>query len=185
MPSQPTRVPTKIVQVIYVVATPVPPTATLVPSPTPTPPITPTPTRRGARPAATTVPATIIPPGFYPAVPLSAPVNATVYAGANAVIVLEWQTVAPGGLKENEWHEIKINFVGRDGKPAERKSYTKETRWILSPDLYREISTSARAFNWTVTLVRVEGIDPLASLNRTTITVGSSTRTFIWNPFFN
>lgn len=180
--NQPTLVPTRVVQVMYVIASPVAPTATLAPSPTPTKPIPPSPTRRGA-PAATVVPQpTPIPPGFYPAIALNAPANTAVYNGASAVIVLEWQAVAPGGLKENEWHEIKLNFTGRDNQPAERKSYTKETRWIVSPDLYREISSISRAFNWTITVVRVDGFDPLASLTRTPITVGSSTRMFIWNP---
>jgi hypothetical protein len=98
------------------------------------------------------------------------------------VIVLEWQSVAPNGLKENEWHEIQLDFTGRDGKPAVPKSYTKETRWIVSPDLYQEISATARTFNWTINIVRVEGFDPLASLTRTPITVGNTTRSFIWNP---
>ena len=180
--NQPTRVPTRVIQVIYVVASPAPPTSTSVPSPTPTKPISPTPTRRGA-PAATSIPKpTSIPPGFYPAIALNAPANTAVYGGANAVIVMEWLSVAPNGLKENEWHEIKLNFTGRDNQPTERKSYTKETRWIVSPDLYREISPTARTFNWTLNIVRVDGFDPLASLNRAVITVSSSTRTFIWNP---
>jgi hypothetical protein len=180
--NQPTPVPTQVIQVIYVVATPVPPTPTLTPSPTPTKIVSPTATPRGAKPAPTVVPPTAIPPGFYPAVVLNTPANATVYAGANAAIVLEWQAVAPGSLKENEWYEIQLNFTGRDSKPAERKSYTKETRWILSPDLYKEISLTVRTIKWTVNVVRVEGFDPLAALNRTPITVGSSSRTFIWNP---
>jgi hypothetical protein len=85
-------------------------------------------------------------------------------------------------LKENEWYEIQLNFAGRDGKPAERKSYTKEVRWILSPELYAEIATNARTIKWTVNVVRVDGFDPLASLTRTPITVNSASRTFIWNP---
>ncbi len=164
------------------VATPVPPTTTTTPSPTPTKVVSPIATPRGAKPAPTSVPPTVIPPGFYPAIVLNAPANATVYAGSNAVIVLEWQAVAPGSLKENEWYEIQLAFTGRDGKPAERKSYTKETRWILSPDLYKEISLDGRTVKWGVNVVRVEGFDPLAALGRTTITVGSTPRTFIWNP---
>jgi len=180
--NQPTPAPTQVIQVIYVVATPVPPTATTTPSSTPTKIVSPTAIPRGAKPAPTVVPPTVIPPGFYPAVVLNTPANATVYAGANAAIVLEWQAVAPGSLKENEWYEIQLTFTGRDSKPAERKSYTKETRWILSPDLYKEISLTVRTIKWTVNVVRVEGFDPLAALNRTPITVGSSSRTFIWNP---
>ncbi len=180
--NQPTPVPTQVIQVIYVVATPVPPTATTTPSFTPTQVVSPTATPRGAKPAPPSVPPTVIPPGFYPAIVLNAPANAAVYAGSKAVIVLEWQAVAPGSLKENEWYAIHLTFTGRDGKPAERKSYTKETRWILSPELYKEIALDARTIKWTVNVVRVEGFDPLAALGRTTITVGSTPRTFIWNP---
>lgn len=173
----------QLVQVIYVVATPIPPTFTPAPSATPTKNVSPTPTKRGAKPVATVPPQpTAIPPGLYPAIALNAPANATVFAGAGAAIVLEWQTVSPNGLKENEWYEIQLNFAGRDGKPAERKSYTKEVRWILSPELYAEIAANARTIKWTVNVVRVDGFDPLASLTRTPITVNSTSRTFIWNP---
>ncbi len=174
--------PVQLVQVIYVVASPVPPTPTLTRTATPTPIITPSPTRKGARPAPTVVKTTpVAPSSFYPAVPLQAPLNTTVYVGANANIVLEWQSVAPNGLRENEWYEIKVNFTARDGTPGERKSYSKETRWVVANNLYTEIASDARTFMWIVTVVRVDGIDPLSTTNRTPISIGGTTRTFIWN----
>ena len=177
----PTATP-QIVQVIYIVASPVPPTHTPTRTLTATPMVTPSPTRKGARPAPTVTPSVpAIPSGFYPAVPLQAPLNTTVYTGANANIVLEWQSVAPNGLRENEWYEIKLNFTARDGTTGERKSYSKEMHWTVQPDLYNEVATNARTFKWTVNIVRVDGIDPLITTNRTPITVGAATRTFIWN----
>lgn len=177
----PTRTP-QVVQVIYVVASPVPPTHTPTRTMTPTRIVTPSPTRRGARPAATATPAApVIPSGFYPAVPLQAPLNTTVYNGADANIILEWQSVAPNGLRENEWYEIKLNFTARDATNGERKSYSKETRWTVQKDLYNEVASNARTVKWTVNIVRVDGIDPLITTNRTPITIGATTRTFIWN----
>ena len=177
----PTRTP-QIVQVIYVVATSMPPTLTPTRTNTPTPIVTPSPTRKGARPASTATPSVpAIPSGFYPAVPLHAPLNTTVYTGANANIILEWLSVAPNGLRENEWYEIKLNFTARDGTLGERKSYSKETKWTVANDLYKEVADSARTFKWTVTVVRVDGIDPLSTTNRTPISIGGTTRTFIWN----
>lgn len=179
---KPTAVPTQIVQVIYVVASPVPPTSTRPPTATPTKIVTPTPTKRGARPAPTNPPAApAIPPGFYPAVPLLAPLNTTVYTGANANIVLQWQSIAPNGLRENEWYEIKLSYPARDGTAGERKSYSKETNWTLANELYNDMAAGARAVKWTVTVVRVDGIDPLITTNRAPISIGGTTRTFIWN----
>jgi hypothetical protein len=179
---KPTAIPTRIVQVIYIVASPIPPTPTRTPTATPTKVVTPTPTKRGARPASTSTPAIPpVPPGFYPAVPLLAPLNTTVYTGADASIVLQWQSVAPNGLRENEWYEIKVTYTARDGTAGERKSYSKETTWTIASDLYKDVSTETRTFKWTVTVVRVDGIDPLITTNRTPISVGGTTRTFIWN----
>jgi len=176
----PTRVTPQVVHVIYVIATPVPPTPTRAPSPTPTVRVTPSPTRRGAR-ALTPTPLAPPPASSYPAVAALAPAHMTVYSGANAVIVLEWQASAPAGLRENEWYEIRLTFTARDGAPGERKSYSKETRWIVANALYREISADARTFNWSVRVVRVEGIDPLSSPSRAYISPAGVTRVFIWN----
>ena len=112
---------------------------------------------------------------------MNAPLNTTVYNGANANIVLEWQSVAPNGLSENEWYEIKLNFTARDATTGERKSYSKETTWTVARDLYNEIAANARTIKWTVNVVRVDGIDPLVTTNRTPISIGGTIRTFIWN----
>ena len=172
---------TQIVQVIYVVATPIPPTLTVTRTPTSTPLVTPSPTRKGARAVTNTPTRALVVSNYYPAVPLVAPLNTTVYSGANANIVLEWQSVAPNGLRENEWYEIKVTFTARDGAPGERKSYSRETKWVVANNLYGEVASDARTFKWTVTIVRVDAIDPLATTNRLPISIGGTIRTFIWN----
>ena len=181
--TEPTRVPTQVVQVIYVVATLVPPTPTLVPTiaPTPIPKISPSPTRRGARTPTATRPAPTIAPAAYPAPQLSGPPNTTVFSSAAANIVLEWQPVSPNGLRENEWYRISISYVGRDGKPVEQIRWSKETRWTVLAEWWSDISTDARTVKWNVVVMRIEGIDPFASPNKTPASPPSVTRSFIWN----
>jgi hypothetical protein len=120
--AEPTQAPTQVIQVIYVVATSPASTATLIPTlaPTPTPRFSPSPTRKGARtPTAARATATPV-PRMYPAPQLLGPANTTVYTGAAANIVLEWQPISSAGLGENEWYRISISYTGRDGKPIEQ-----------------------------------------------------------------
>jgi RNA polymerase subunit RPABC4/transcription elongation factor Spt4 len=180
----PTTVPTRVIHVVQVVATPVPPTptGTATLTPTPTARFSPTPTRRGARTAPPALTATpTLPPGFYPLPQLLAPANLTVYEGANANIVLEWLPVTAGALRENEWYEIKLTFTARGNVPGEYRHYTKETRWTVSTDWRGDLSPDARSVQWIVTVVRVEGLNPFASLQRAPISAPSASRTFIWN----
>jgi predicted RNA-binding Zn-ribbon protein involved in translation (DUF1610 family) len=186
----PTRVPTQVILVVYVVASPIPPTATPtgLPStttqrtPAPTSRFSPTPTRRGA-PTATPIPVTpTLPPGFYPMPQLLAPANTTVYTGADANILLEWLPVSSSGLRENEWYEIKLTYTARNNTTGDyRRHYTKETRWTVPTDWHNDLAADARTVKWSVTVVRVEGLDPFASLNRTPISAPSATRSFIWD----
>jgi hypothetical protein len=180
----PTSVPTKIIQVVYVIATPIPPTPTQTATitPTPTSRFSPTPTKRGARtatPAITTTPT--LPPGFYPTPQLLAPANTTVYTGADANIVLDWAPVSANVLRENEWYEIKLTYAARNNTPGEYRHYTKETRWKVQTDRLADLSPDARTVKWIVTIVRVEGLDPFASLNRAPVSTPSAARSFIWN----
>lgn len=180
----PTPIPTRVIQVIQVVATPLPPTptSTATIAPTPTARFSPTPTRRGARTALPAIPSTpTLPPGFYPPPQLLAPAHTTVYRGADANIVLEWLPVTAGALRENEWYEIKLNYAARNNTPGEYRYYTKETRWVVRADWRSELSPETRAVQWVVTVVRVEGLDPFASLNRAPVSAPSATRVFIWN----
>ncbi|MDE3089096.1 MAG: zinc ribbon domain-containing protein [Chloroflexota bacterium] len=173
-----TSAPTQVVQVIYVVVTPVPPTATLTSTPTATPTskFSPTPTRRSARTP------TAAPVGFYAAPVLTAPANTTVYSdGVNSIITLQWQPVSPNGLRENEWYYIAITYVARDGTPGLRTGWSKEAHFDVKGEWWNDAASDARMFKWNVSVMRVEGADPLASPNRTPASPSSATRTFFWN----
>ncbi|MGE5263434.1 MAG: double zinc ribbon domain-containing protein [Acidobacteriota bacterium] len=180
--AEPTQAPTQVIQVIYVVATSPAPTATLIPTlaPTATPRFSPTPTRRGARtPTAARATATPV-PRIYPAPQLLGPANTTVYTGAAANIVLEWQPISSAGLGENEWYRISISYTGRDGKPVEQIRWSKEVRWTVIADWWSDLAQDTRTVKWNVTVVRSEGIDPFAS-NNAPASPPSITRIFIWN----
>ncbi|MBI3913688.1 MAG: zinc ribbon domain-containing protein [Chloroflexi bacterium] len=171
------------VQVIIVVVTNTPvstplPTFTPPPTSTTTPRFSPTPTRRGTRTVTIAPTATPIPPP-YAAPKLSAPLNATIYDNVDAPITLEWQAVSATTLRENEWYLIAVSYTARDGKPATRKGWSKETQWSVIKDWYADISPTARTLSWNVTVMRVEGADPLSS-NSTPGSPPSATRTFIW-----
>ena len=105
----------------------------------------------------------------------------TVYPGADANILLEWLPVSLSGLRENEWYEIKLIYTARGNAPGEYRHYSKETRWTVQTAWRADLSLDARLVKWYVTVVRVEGLDPFASLNRAPISAPSATRSFIWN----
>lgn len=183
---EPSRVPTQVINIIYVVATPAPPTPTLTPNPTVTPArkVSPTPTRRGAR-TPTGAPPTAGPPrvqGLYAAPQLIAPLNATVYdESTNPIITLQWQPVSPNGLSENEWYYITISFTARDGSPGLRTGWSKETHWDVPNAWWSDAASDARAFKWNVSVMRIEGADPTTSPSKTLASPNSATRTFFWN----
>lgn len=173
---QPSRVPTQIIHVLYVVATPIPPSPTFAPiaTITPTPRVSGTPSRRGTP----TVSAPVI--GFYSAPQLIAPLNALIFNSVAEQVALEWRAVAPSGLHENEWYAITVAYTGRDGKPATHTHWTRETRWTIPKEWHAEIASDARTVRWHVGVVRVEGIDPITSPNRAPISPNSAQRNFIW-----
>ncbi len=183
--NEPTRVPTRAINVIYVVASPVPATPTLTPNATATPTsrFSPTPTRRGARTPTSAPPAAraTLAPGFYATPQLVAPLNATVYEGANSVITLQWQPVSPNGLRENEWYYITITFTASDRSQSLRIGWSKETRWTVPTTWWNDAASDTRAFKWTVAVMRITGADPLLSSNNTLASPNSAVRTFFWN----
>ncbi len=175
--------PTEAVQVLLVVATPVSPIPGLAPTvrPSSTPRVSPTPTRRG-EPAPTIAPtALVLPSGQYRSPQIVNPPDATVYTGRNASIVLEWQPVSAGGLKENEWYRISISYPDRNGKPVEQIRWSKETHWTVLSEWWSDLSPDVRTVRWNVTVMRIQGGDPFASTNNTAASAPSVTRTFVWN----
>ncbi len=183
--NEPTRVPTQVINVIYVVASPA--RATPTPSPnataTPTSRFSPTPPRRGARTPTPAPPKAgpTLAAGFYAAPQLIAPLNATVYEGANSVITLQWQPVSPNGLRENEWYYITITFTASDRSQSLRIGWSKETRWTVPTTWWNDAASDVRAFKWTVAVMRIVGADPLLSPNNTLTSPTSVTRIFFWN----
>lgn len=177
---QPISTPTQVVQVTYVIATAVRPAATFTPSPVPTftPRFSPTPTKAGAKTTVTKTPTVILP--NYAAPQLVTPLNNMIYANQDYTIPLEWQAVASAGLRENEWYAITIQYQGRDNSPAEQKRYSKETRWVVPNDWWKEISADNRNVRWNVSVIRIEGVDPFTALTKSSASPTSVTRTFIW-----
>lgn len=172
--------PTQVVQVIYIIASPVPPTRTPTPSPTATltPRPSPTPRRAGAT-AKPVAPTGAV--GLYVAPQIVGPANKTVYTGADANILLEWQSVAPSGLRENEWYQITLTFTGHEASAGERRTFLKETRWTVPGAWRSDLAENARAVNWQVIVVRVESLDPFASPTRVPLSPPSVWRSFFWN----
>ncbi|MBI4789322.1 MAG: zinc ribbon domain-containing protein [Chloroflexi bacterium] len=181
--SEPASVPTQVIEVIYIVATSVPPAPTLVPTlaPTPIPRTTATTTRRGGPTPTATRRVPTPAPAMYPAPQLIGPLDRTVFAGTGANIVLQWQPVSPIGLRENEWYQISVAYTGRDNKRVQQIGWAKETRWTVPAEWWSDISPESRILQWNLTVIRVEGIDPIGSPNKAPASPPSGTRAFIWN----
>ena len=178
--------PTTVIQIIYAVATFPPPTATNAPTLTPLPTLTPTsrfspsPTRRGAATITFTPPAPSPTSSDYGAPKLIAPTNNANFSGADAEIVLEWQSVVASGLRENEWYLVTISYTARNGTATTQSGWSRETRWSVKKDWWSEASLAVRTFSWSVQLMRVDGADPFTSPTRTPATPPSETRKFVW-----
>jgi LysM repeat protein len=129
------------------------PLGTPMPTPTPTP-----------NPYATPTP---IPP--YPPPPLLYPSDGAVFGGPDAVIVLQWASVAV--LRPNEWYELRIV---RPGIPLVRVR-TRATAYRLSADLFPPPGSQAREFQWEVRVVR-----ETRSGVFTTASDEGATRRFLW-----
>lgn len=110
----------------------------IIPLGTPMPTLTPTP-----NPYATPTP---IPP--YPPPPLLYPPDGAVFGGPDAVIVLQWASVAV--LRPNEWYEL---WIVRPGMPIIRVK-TRATAYRLPADLFPPPGSQAREIQWEVRVVR-------------------------------
>ncbi len=118
--------------VIHVNQTLIIPLGTPMPTPTPTP-----------NPYATPTP---IPP--YPPPPLLYPPDGAVFGGPDAVIVLQWASVAV--LRPDEWYELR---VVRPGMPIIRVR-TRTTAYRLPAEFFPPTGSQAREFQWEVRVVR-------------------------------
>jgi len=65
--------------------------------------------------------------------------------------------------------------------PQNRRGWTKETHWTVPTDWWGEIFAETRVFDWNVTIVRFQSINPFGSSNYIPSSPSSATRSFIWN----
>ncbi|MCS7179089.1 MAG: LysM peptidoglycan-binding domain-containing protein [Anaerolineae bacterium] len=129
------------------------PRGTPMPTPTPTP-----------NPRATPTP---IPP--YSPPPLLYPPDGAVFGGPDAVIVLQWASVAI--LRPNEWYELRIV---PPGMPVFQVR-TRTTAYRLPADLFPPPGSQAREFHWEVQVVRETRSGVFATASE-----DGPTRRFLW-----
>ncbi len=108
------------------------PLGTPMPTPTPTP-----------NPNATPTP---FPP--YPPPPLLSPADGAIFVGPDAIILLQWASVAI--LRPNEWYELRIV---QPGMPL-TVIRTRTTAYRVPPEMYPPRGSPVREFRWEVQVVR-------------------------------
>lgn len=90
-----------------------------------------------------------------------------------SAIELRWQPV--GTLAEDEWYAVSMTYMDRNGEPAERVRWTKETIWSVGQGLH-DLLGEDRAVSWNVKVVS----DPTGSGEGVAISPPSETWTFRW-----
>ncbi len=116
----------------------------VIPLGTPTPTLAPT-----VDPHATPTPLPLYPPPI-----LLSPPDAAMFAGADAVIVLQWAAVAV--LAPDEWYSVQLARAGAQ-QVVER---TRATAYRVPAELYPPPGALNREFRWHVRVVReVRGTD--------------------------
>jgi predicted nucleic acid-binding Zn ribbon protein len=181
VPSEPSGNATPPVELIYVIATPPTGPAEFVVTPEPSPPLRAARTMTRAATAAPTPTATRLPPGYYPAPVLTSPSHAAAFQGADNTIVLQWKPVSPNALQDQEWYAVAVAFTARDGSQALKTGWSKQAHWQVPADWWDQAATDARIYQWSVTVVRIEGADPTVSPTRAPVSPQSAIRTFVWN----
>ena len=99
------------------------------------------------------------------------------FHGGGSQIVLSWEAV--GTLAEDEWYGLSLRFLA-GGVLQYSGTWTKETSWIVPPDLYRRAGQVERAFQWDVTIMRETGAKPEGGRDGVPVAPTSETRTFYW-----
>jgi RNA polymerase subunit RPABC4/transcription elongation factor Spt4 len=144
-PRPPTAIPTAtatFTPVITATATTVG-TATPVESPISTETLTATPTEA--------------PVVKYPAPQLIGPEDQTGWPpdrdllfSSGSIIELSWEPV--GALAENEWYAVSLTYTDKNGEPARRDRWTRDTTWPVGQDLY-ELLGGDREVRWNIAVV--------------------------------
>jgi len=130
------------------------PIGTPMPTPTPTP-----------NPYATPTP---IPP--YSPPPLLSPPNRAVFAGPDALIVLQWASV--GILRTGEWYEVRLM---RPEAPMEVVR-TRTTAYRVPAEFFPPPGQPDREFRWEVRVVR----ERIGTGLYDWVSDPGPTRTFVW-----
>ena len=168
-------------------------TATFTPVPTATRTATPTATR-----TATATP-TAVPPTETPTMPpptetprpkptatptprfappaLLAPEHQAEFRGGSTRIELRW---APAGdLAEDEWYALSLRFYA-GGLVQYAGTWTKETSWVVSPDVYNRVGHDERALEWDVTIMKQTGTKADGGREGVALAASSEVRVFYW-----
>ena len=156
-----------------------PPTLPASATPTITSRFSPTPTRRGAPTSTPTLESPTPKFADYAAPRLTAPLNDAKFTGADTNIILEWQSVSFGGLRENEWYQIAVSYTSRNGALTQTV-WSRETRLSVKKEWWSDAMPNARTFTWNIQVMRIEGADPYASLNRIPASPPSELLKFMW-----
>jgi hypothetical protein len=112
-----------------------------------------------------------------PAVKIVGPANGFRFTGADTQIWLAWEAVAP--LQEDEWYAVSLRYFA-DGTTRYAGSWEKETRWLVSRQLYQKPDPKQPGYAWDVTVVRQTGTKPDGGRLGAPLSQVSETRTFLW-----
>jgi LysM repeat protein len=137
------------------------------PLPAPTETLTPEPTQ-------TVVPVATPP---YAAPALLAPADGAAFAGADAVILIDWASV--GILSEEEWYVLRMRRAGSLTQQLPLV-WTKATSWRLPADLYIAGLGQGQQFFWQVSIMSKTGEADDGTWTGEEISPRSGLRTFTW-----
>jgi hypothetical protein len=173
--------------------TPIPTfTATATQTPTPTPTVTPSPTQTPA-PTETVAPtdtpqpkkATATPTATITPTPaprfdkpsLLGPPDGQIFNRGN-FLYLSWQPA--GDLGPDETYAVRLTWL-QDGKTAYGGINTKETKWLVPPELYFGLADQStnRAYKWSV-VVEKQAKDDAGTTTTLMQSPVSDSRTFYW-----
>jgi predicted nucleic acid-binding Zn ribbon protein len=171
--STPTATPTVTRRLTYT------PTATGTATPTAT--ATVTPTEIESPPPETPTPTPTLAPTATPTLVFAAPLllgpeDGKVFVGEAEKIVLQWESV--GMLAKDEWYAVSLRYL-QGGQLQYSGHQVKERKWQLPAEFFfAKADPPDRAYQWDVTVVRVES-GPKGEIG-TDISPRSASRTFYW-----
>jgi hypothetical protein len=106
------------------------------------------------------------------------PVDQAQFQGSSAQIVLTWEPA--GTLAEDEWYGVSVRFT-TDGAAQYTGTWTKDTSWMVTSDVFAKAGQTERTFQWDVTVMKQTGSRPDGGREGVAVSPKSETRTFIWS----